>query len=60
VAQEEMDRYRGFWWSPDGRSIAFTQVDETRVPEMTIQHLGERSNHKQAAASPYSQLLCVE
>jgi len=26
VAQEEMDRYRGFWWSPDSRKIAYTQV----------------------------------
>lgn len=26
VAQEEMDRYRGFWWSLDSCSIAFTEV----------------------------------
>jgi dipeptidyl-peptidase 4 len=26
IAQEEMDRYRGFWWSPDSKSIAFTEV----------------------------------
>ena len=26
VAQEEMDRYRGFWWSNDSNSIAFAQV----------------------------------
>lgn len=26
VAQEEMDRYRGFWWSLDSSSIAFTEV----------------------------------
>ena len=26
VAQEEMDRYRGFWWSLDSASIAFTEV----------------------------------
>jgi len=26
VAQEEMDQYRGFWWSPDSTKIAFTQV----------------------------------
>src|SRR5260221_374022 len=23
VAQEEMDRFSGFWWSPDSRLIAF-------------------------------------
>lgn len=26
VAQEEMDRYRGFWWALDSTSIAFTEV----------------------------------
>lgn len=26
VAQEEMHRYRGFWWSLDSASIAFTEV----------------------------------
>ena len=26
VAQEEMDRYRGFWWSLDSSKIAFTEV----------------------------------
>ena len=23
VAQEEMDRFSGYWWSPDGKSIGF-------------------------------------
>ena len=27
VAQEEMSRYTGYWWSPDERHIAFTKVD---------------------------------
>ena len=52
VAQEEMDRYRGFWWSPDGRSIAYTEVDETSVPEMTIQHLGKSSSHHRHLLPP--------
>lgn len=26
VAQEEMDRYRGFWWALDSTSMAFTEV----------------------------------
>ena len=26
VAQEEMDRYRGFWWAPNGKKIAYEQV----------------------------------
>ena len=32
VAQEEMDRNTGYWWSPDDRYIAFSRVDETPVP----------------------------
>ncbi len=31
VAQEEMSRYTGYWWSPDERYIAFTKVDESTV-----------------------------
>lgn len=31
VAQEEMDRYTGYWWSPDDRHVAFTKVDESGV-----------------------------
>lgn len=31
VAQEEMDRYSGYWWSPDDRFLAYTRVDESTV-----------------------------
>ncbi|MGL1959133.1 MAG: S9 family peptidase [Colwellia sp.] len=31
VAQEEMDRMTGYWWSPNEKYIAFLQVDETPV-----------------------------
>jgi len=31
VAQEEMSRYTGYWWSPDERFIAYTRVDESTV-----------------------------
>ncbi|MCR9130091.1 MAG: S9 family peptidase [Alphaproteobacteria bacterium] len=31
VAQEEMRRYTGYWWSPDGSKIALTRIDETPV-----------------------------
>jgi dipeptidyl-peptidase-4 len=34
IAQEEMDRTTGYWWSPDERRIAFTRVDETPVAEV--------------------------
>jgi dipeptidyl-peptidase-4 len=31
IAQEEMDRDTGYWWSPDERLIAYTRVDESGV-----------------------------
>jgi len=31
IAQEEMHRYNGYWWSPDSTCIAFTRVDEAPV-----------------------------
>lgn len=34
VAQEELDRFRGYWWSPDGRTIALTRVDRSPVKEV--------------------------
>jgi len=40
IAQEEMDRSEGFWWSDNSRFIAFTQVDESNVPIFRISHSG--------------------
>lgn len=31
VAQEEMDRMTGYWWSPDESQLAYLQVDESGV-----------------------------
>ncbi len=31
IAQEEMHRYEGYWWSPDSQRIAFAHVDESTV-----------------------------
>ncbi len=31
VAQEEMSRYVGTWWSPDDKHIVYTRVDESTV-----------------------------
>ncbi len=31
VAQEEMDRARGHWWSPDDGALAVARVDESKV-----------------------------
>jgi len=34
IAQEEMARTTGYWWSPDETHIAFTRVDESPVAEV--------------------------
>jgi dienelactone hydrolase len=44
VAQEEMDRYRGFWWHPDSNAILFTRNDESDVPLYRIMHHSNNSN----------------
>ncbi len=31
IAQEEMDRYTGYWWSPDDSAIAYARVDESPI-----------------------------
>jgi dipeptidyl-peptidase-4 len=36
VAQEEMSRNHGYWWSPDGRSILYQETDHTGVESMHI------------------------
>lgn len=36
VAQEEMDRHRGYWWSPDSSMIAFQQTDTAGMETFAI------------------------
>ncbi|MCR9296588.1 MAG: DPP IV N-terminal domain-containing protein [bacterium] len=39
VYQEELygrGNFKGFWWSPDGRQIAFLKLDQTRVPAYQV------------------------
>lgn len=37
VAQEEMGRSEGYWWSPDSRRIAFEEADDGDVEKLSIQ-----------------------
>ena len=41
IAQEEMARSRGYWWSPDSQKLAFVEVDETHIPVYRIVHQGK-------------------
>ena len=36
VAEEELDRTRGFWWSPDGARILYEESDTSKVDVLTI------------------------
>jgi dipeptidyl-peptidase 4 len=40
MAQEEMGRFSGFWWSPDGSKIAYQETDERHIPIYSIVHQG--------------------
>lgn len=41
IAQEEMGRSHGFWWSPDGKLLALEEVNETHMPVYRIMHQGK-------------------
>jgi dipeptidyl-peptidase-4 len=36
IAAEEMDRHRGYWWSPDGTALLVARVDEAPVTQWYI------------------------
>ena len=40
IAQEEMGRHKGFWWSPDGKRLAFVRADSRHIPKYSIVHQG--------------------
>ncbi|HKX25258.1 MAG TPA: DPP IV N-terminal domain-containing protein, partial [Actinomycetota bacterium] len=48
VAAEEMERHRGFWWSPDGERIAAARVDEFPVQ---VWHISDPTNPDAEPAS---------
>jgi dipeptidyl-peptidase-4 len=51
VAQEEMSRTEGFWWSPDGQAILYQQSDTKGVQTFTIADAGDPA--KPAQENPY-------
>jgi dipeptidyl-peptidase-4 len=52
VAAEEMDRSRGWWWSPDGARLAVARVDVGPVPRWHLADLAEPSNPATTLAYP--------
>jgi len=51
IAAEELDRYRGFWWSPDGRHILYETYDATKVEQLAI--VDPAHPEKSAEHTPY-------
>jgi dipeptidyl-peptidase-4 len=54
VAQEEMGRPSGFWWSRDGSQIAFVQVDVSAVEPFTIIHQGDETISSEQHRYPFA------
>ena len=42
VVQEELDRFTGYWWSPDDSRIVYTRVDESTVDIVPRADIGPR------------------
>jgi dipeptidyl-peptidase 4 len=48
VAQEEMDRQHGYWWSPDSTRLAYQRSDLSHVEAL---HIADATHPEQPAAS---------
>ncbi|SEP43422.1 dipeptidyl-peptidase-4 [Amycolatopsis saalfeldensis] len=52
IAGEEMDRHRGYWWSPDGQSLIAERADRGPVPRWTIGDPANPQNPANVVAYP--------
>lgn len=52
IAAEEMHRFRGFWWGPDGQSLAVCRVDDAPVNEWTIANPGDPATSARTVRYP--------
>ncbi|MBS2962482.1 S9 family peptidase [Actinocrinis puniceicyclus] len=46
IAAEELDRHRGYWWSPDGSEVLAARVDDSPVSRW---HIADPANPQQPA-----------
>ncbi len=54
VYQEEIygrGNWKGYWWSPDSKAIAYLSLDESKVPAFTV--LDHRTLHQDAHTAAY-------
>jgi dipeptidyl-peptidase 4 len=49
AAQEELDRRRGTWWSPDGKQLVFQRTDEREVETIYVSD----ARHPEKAPVPF-------
>jgi dipeptidyl-peptidase 4 len=49
VAQEEMNRFRGTWWSPDSRFLAYQKTDSS---EVEVLHVAD-ATHPEQSPTPF-------
>jgi dipeptidyl-peptidase 4 len=54
IAAEEMRRQRGFWWSPDGSTIAATRVDSEPISAAWIGDLAQPATPPRRVAYPFA------
>ena len=52
IAAEEFDRYRGYWWAPDGGSVLAARVDNTRVQRWHLHDPADPAQPPQHVAYP--------
>jgi dipeptidyl-peptidase-4 len=52
IAAEEMRRFRGYWWSPDGTAVAVSRVDNTPVQQWHISDPADPASGSQVIRYP--------
>ena len=53
VAQEELDRLEGYWFSKNGRHVAYCEVDETHIPQFPITHVASKDCYVEYHRYPF-------
>ncbi|NTX66116.1 DPP IV N-terminal domain-containing protein [Myxococcus sp. CA051A] len=52
IAQEEMYRFSGYWWSPDAKALAYTESDTSGVEKLSISDTGNPAQGAQQLSYP--------